>query len=60
MTMDWALVLTLLGRISPPKPLGVWELRHRARCKGIRSIDGRPIKFARKAQLLSVLEKTNG
>jgi hypothetical protein len=50
------LVLALLTTVEPPRPLTINELRRRATQSGIRSIDGRSVKFARKEQLLRALD----
>lgn len=57
MTTDLSigLVLALLTTVTPPRPLNIYELRRRATQSGIRSIDGRAVKFARKQQLLKAL-----
>lgn len=49
------LVLALLSSVTPPRPLTVHELRRRAVQTGVRSIDGRSTKYARRQQLLKAL-----
>jgi hypothetical protein len=49
------LLLALLLLVHPPRPLTVEQLRRRARARGLGSIDGRSLKYARRQQLVAAL-----
>ena len=49
------LLLALLLLVHPPQPLTVAQLRRRARAQGLRSLNGRPIKYAHRHQLVAAL-----
>ena len=55
MSSDLAIALALLLGVDKPKPLGVWEMRRRAVCLGIKSINGRPVSRARRDELRHAL-----
>ncbi len=50
------LLLALLLFVHPPRPLTVAQLRRRLTAKGLRSIGGRPLNYARRHQLVAALE----
>ena len=59
MSTDLAIALALLLGVDKPKPLGVWDLRRRAGALGVRSINGRQVKYARRDELLKILSLQN-
>lgn len=50
------LVLALITGVKPPSLPTVEQLRRRARFRGIKSIDGRALRFARRQQLITALQ----
>jgi hypothetical protein len=50
------LLLALLLFVHPPRPLTVAQLRRQATAKGVRSINGRALKYAHRHQLVAALE----